>query len=115
MRLTIGSSPNLRATATRYFQPGRSFHGSEMRAEGADAPGDEAQRGVRDALGHALDALPGILAQLAHRFLDVRAREQLDRQKAGRIEALGDRQHHAGRHPLGPETLVAVADGGVDE
>src|SRR5215207_9541973 len=28
----IGSSPNLRATSVRYRQPGRSFHGSEIRA-----------------------------------------------------------------------------------
>src|SRR5258708_3568850 len=28
----MGSSPKRRATSTRYFQPGRSFHGSEMRA-----------------------------------------------------------------------------------
>ncbi len=57
----------------------------------------------------------GILAQLAHGLLDVRAREQLDRLEAGLVQVLGDRQHHAGRHPLSPQTLMAVADGGVDE
>jgi len=31
------------------------------------------------------------------------------------IEPPGDRQHHSGRHPFGPQALMAVPDGGVDE
>jgi hypothetical protein len=45
----------------------------------------------------------------------MRAREQLDRFEAGFVQIFGDRQHHASRHPLRPQTLVAITDGGVDE
>src|SRR5207245_8210578 len=62
-----------------------------------------------------LDALPGVFAQLAHGLLDVRAGEELDREEPCLVEPARNRQHHARRHPLGPETLVAIADRGVDE
>src|SRR3954453_10048997 len=45
----------------------------------------------------------------------MRARQQLDRFEAGLVQILGDRQDHAGRHPLGPQALMPVADRGVDE
>ena len=48
-------------------------------------------------------------------FLMCEPGEQLDRFETGLVQVLGDRQHHAGRHPLGPQALMAVADGGVDE
>src|SRR5690349_19218383 len=45
----------------------------------------------------------------------MRARDQLNGVEAGAIEGFGHRQHHAGRHVLGPEALVAVANSSVDE
>jgi hypothetical protein len=45
----------------------------------------------------------------------VRSRDQLDTFVAGAVEILGNGQHHARRHVLGPQALMAVADGGIDE
>ena len=78
------------------------IHAGRIEAEGVDPSGDQAQRRVGHELGDPADALPRIFAKLPHRLLDVRAREQLDRQETRLIEPPGDRQHHAGRHPLRP-------------
>src|SRR3989304_10469231 len=77
--------------------------------------GDEPQRRLGDELGHESHALPGIVLQLAHGFLEMGARDQLDAFEPGIVQLLGDRQHHARGHVLRPQALVPVADRSVDE
>src|SRR3972149_6028080 len=77
--------------------------------------GDEPQRRLGDELGHESHALPGIVLQLAHGFLEMGAGNQLDAFEPGIVQLLGDRQHHARGHILRPQALMAVADRSVDE
>ena len=90
-------------------------HRARRNIEGAEAPGVQAQRRAGDALAHELHSCPGIFLQLAHAFFQMRAGDQLDGVEAGAIHGFGDRQHHARGHVLGPQALMAVADGGVYE
>ena len=60
-------------------------------------------------------ALPGVLAQVAHADVEDRAADQVDRLEAGPIETGCDVGHRRGGHAGGPQALVRVAQGDVDE
>ena len=127
----------MRATPTRYRQPARSFHGSEIRAclmpfaamrsmkswymAGGSKPKVLTRPAIRRSgvflmrCATSLMRSHGSSRSSRTAFLICEPDEQLDRLEPGSIEPLGDRQHHAGRHALGPQALVAVADRGVDE
>ncbi len=93
----------------------QAVHRARRDVEGAESPRVQTQRRARDALAHELDPRPGIFLELAHAFFQMRARDQLDGVEAGAIHGFGDGKHHARGHTLGPQALVAVANGRVDE
>src|SRR3990172_1803962 len=91
------------------------MHGVGKFLESAARSVDRPQRGLRNPSRDQPVAFPGILAQLAHAFGDLDGGAQLDRVEPGLVDLRRDRDHHAGPHVKGPETLLPVAQRGVDK
>ena len=80
-------------------------HRRRIILERVDPAGDESERRLGNFFRHQAHVLPGIFPKLAHGFLEMRPGNQLDAFEPGVVQLLGDRQHHARRHVLGPQTL----------
>ena len=137
MMFSTGLMPTSRETFVFHSQPSSSFHSSEMRASriplaairsmnsrymergvisnALNRPAFKRSgvRGIRSRIN--LTRAHGIFLELAHAFFQMRAGDQFNRVEAGAVQSFGDRQHHARGHVFGPETLMAVANRGVDK
>ena len=66
--------------------------------------------------GASLQPFQGVLAEVLAQLLDLDAVVvELDGVEARLVEVGQDGEHHPGLHVEGPQALVAVANGGVDE
>ena len=82
----------------------------------AQARGDELQWGTRHGGAHAPDALPRVVAEVAHGHRHVRRGREVDGCKARAVREACDLQHLRSIQAGGtPETLVAVAHGDIDK
>jgi hypothetical protein len=77
--------------------------------------GDDPQGSLGNFLRYQPHPFPRVFSQFAHGFFEVRAGDQFDAFEPGVIHVLRDRQHHACGHVLGPQALMTVADGRIDE
>src|SRR5499426_2964625 len=87
---------------------GRLFEGAVHAAVIAEAS-------FFEPLGTFTQPIPGVFFVLAHVLLEHDAEKKLHGLEAGLIHILRRGQHGADFHVKRPQTLVAVAQGGVDE
>ena len=88
---------------------------SRIDREAAARPMDQPQRRFLELRDDQSVALPRIFAQLFHAFRHFHRTAELNGFEPGVIDLLGDRDHHAGAHVVGPKALLPVAQRGVDK
>ena len=86
------------------------FHGA-----GAVQSAVITQPRVAEAFGSLAHPIPRIFLELADVFLDHDRDEKFHRLEADAIHLRRRAKHRVGFHPQRPKTLLAVAQGGVDE
>jgi len=74
-----------------------------------------AQASVAKTLHAFTHPNPRVLLELADVFLDHDRNEKLHRFETDAVHLRRGAEHRIGLHPQGPETLLAVAQSGVDE
>ena len=89
--------------------------GKQLEGEQALAPVMHDEGRLPHPSAQDAHAFPGVLAQVAHADVEDRAADQVDRLEAGPVEARRDVRHRCGGHAGGPQALVCVAQGDVDE
>ena len=83
--------------------------------EGAVHAAVIAKASLLESFGAFAQPIPGIFLVLAHILLEHDAEKELHGLEAGLIHMLRGGQHGADFHVERPQTLVAVAQGGVDK
>ena len=89
--------------------------GDQVEADQALAAHPAVERRAPDPRRHEADTLPRVLAEVAHTDVERHRGHQVDGVEPHGIHALGDRQHHRGRHARRPQRLMGVAQGHVDD
>jgi hypothetical protein len=89
--------------------------GEELEGEQALPARVDDERRFRDPGRQQPHPLPRVLAQIANANIEHRAAHEVDGLEARPVEARGDVAHHRRRHARGPQALVGVAQGDVDE
>jgi len=95
----------------KFHHRGRQLHESA----GSMHAAVEAQAGAPKTLRPLAHPFPRILFLLANVFLDHRGAEKFQRLKPRAIHCLGNGEHRPRSHPQRPETLLPVAQGGIDK
>src|SRR5690349_22502273 len=76
---------------------------------------NESERGFFELRYYQAIALPRVLAQFFDALRKLNRSAELNRFETCRIDVFDNRDDHAGTHVVSPETLLAIAQSGIDK
>src|SRR5690606_4973412 len=89
--------------------------GGHAESDQAFAAAVSSERRVLEELAEIPRLLERVFPQIPHTHVELHRRHEVDHVVTGFVHGAGDGSHHARRHARGPQALLPVTQGGVDD